>query len=1276
MANSNDLSRSIKIYIDGTPAAQGIAPVEAAIQKLEAKLASLKKSEAGYEEKSKQLKEELESKNRTLQNYQKKVQETDRILKNLSGATYKELIAVHKQVKEQLQSSIPGTQKYNAAMEQNRHVTEAMTKAQREMRVEVGCQGSTFGKATNLINKYAGLFTTTVASITGLSFAMRKSVNDYAQISEAMSNVKKYTGMTDEEVKDLNEDLKKMDTRTSREALNSLASDAGRLGIQGKKDILEFIDAADKINVALGEDLGEDAVKNIGKLAQMFGEDKRLGLREAMLATGSAVNEVAQNCSAAEPFLVEFTARVAGVAHQAGISQANIIGFAASMDENMLRNETSATAYQKILMKMFTDTEKFAKVAGLNVKEFSELVKKDANEALLTFAAAISKKGGMVDLAPLFGELKTEGAGVASVLAVMAGKTEEIRERQQLANKAYQEGTSIINEYNVQNNTVQAGLDKAKKGFMEVSYQLGERLLPLMSSMISGTSMLVRGLNTVVTFCLKYSSTLITLIAALGSYIAMQKAEIMWSKAVELWNGRILTSFKKLYTVMAAHPWMAIITVIVTFIAYLRDANSAMNESARKQKLLKDVMNEAAANAKSETNELEALIKVARDKSLSDDERRRAIEKINEISPEYLGNLTLENINTTDADIAIKKYTASILANAKAKAINAKMEELEKQKQDLKENPDLLTHWYDPFTTGTAALFSDAERTGRAIGTLFSKGTFDGWNEQTAIQQNYATSTMEAWSKRYTSEMKRISDSQQLLQDELEKTMKETISSTIQPNSISTGNGGDGRYTDEEKTEKERKARLEKLKIAYTQEQAELTQIYASGNDHRLKTEKQYSNRLLELKKDYLNKVITTAGKGTKEAVDAEKELADIQLQERKASIQKALDEEKKLYAQQQHELKEAYANGTDENLDNYETYQEALEQLEMLHLQRTLEIAGLDTEARKTIEEQLLAFKIKCLKEDQDAQKKAEKEKLKNTEESNKKQQEAYKKRIDTYKQYGEQVGSALGAVIAGQENAMEEFADTMIDIVFEVLGKIIEAEILKATATATSAVARSTAESMATTDSVLSFGASGAARAAILSGLIMGALAAAKTTLKSLIGKRSGSSSSSSGSEQSTSQRVAVSQHAAGSYDVIGKEDNKFYHKIPYIGDAPTGIVRSPALISESGAELIINADDLRRLQQHINYPLVLQAINDSRKGKQATVPQRVSGNYNTTEHIGASITSSLPGIDKETLERLIYILEILSEGIPAYVVLSELERKQRMQERSRQIGSKKNK
>lgn len=425
-----------------------------------------------------------------------------------------------------LDPSLPEWKQYNEQLKQvNARIAELKGKARET--------GLSLSKLSDGFNRYAGVAAAAVASLTAVTLTAKKCVDEYAEMEEAMSQVRKYTGMATEEVEDLNEEFKQMDTRTAREKLNALAGDAGRLGITGKDGIMEFVDAANIINVALGEDLGEDAVKNIGKLAQMFGEDEYMGLRGAMLSTASAVNEVAQNSSAAESFLVDFTARVAGVSHQAGISQANIIGFAAAMDENMLRNETSATAYQKIIMKMFTDTEKFAKAAGLDVQEFANLVRTDANEAVLRFAQALSQKGGLADLAPIFGDLQTEGAGVSSVLSVMAGKADEIRSRQKLANEAYREGTSVIKEYGVQNSTVQAELDKRKKQFQDMRIELGEKLLPSMKYMISTGRVTVELLATMASFAMRFSGEIASLAVGIAVYTAAMKASTLAMKAYE-----------------------------------------------------------------------------------------------------------------------------------------------------------------------------------------------------------------------------------------------------------------------------------------------------------------------------------------------------------------------------------------------------------------------------------------------------------------------------------------------------------------------------------------------------------------------------------------------------------------------------------------------------------------------------------------------------------------------------------------------------------------------
>lgn len=128
----NDLNRSIKIFIDGTEASAGVKKIEDAITQLENKISSLDKSESGYSKKSKTLQKELENKHKTLNTYKQKVSETDRVLKNLSGATYDELLAVSQNVRKELRAAVPDTAQYNAALEQNRRVTEAVSRAQKK----------------------------------------------------------------------------------------------------------------------------------------------------------------------------------------------------------------------------------------------------------------------------------------------------------------------------------------------------------------------------------------------------------------------------------------------------------------------------------------------------------------------------------------------------------------------------------------------------------------------------------------------------------------------------------------------------------------------------------------------------------------------------------------------------------------------------------------------------------------------------------------------------------------------------------------------------------------------------------------------------------------------------------------------------------------------------------------------------------------------------------------------------------------------------------------
>ena len=300
---------------------------------------------------------------------------------------------------------------------------------------------------------------------------LKDLAKDAAALDDVYADVMKTTGLTHEQVEKLNEAFEKMDTRTSREQLNQLAYEAGKLGINSAEAVEQFVSASDKINIALGDVLGDGAMVTIGKLADVYAKStKQLSeagddLEKKMLAIGSAVNMLGQSSTANEGYLVEFLSRMGGIATQANLSADAILGFASALDQDMMKQEMSATAFQKFIMQMIKKPAEFAKAARMEVNQFTELMQKDMNEALLKVLEGFQGKGGLIALQPIFEDLGLDAARAASVISSMANSIDQIREAQAIANSELTTGSSVINEFNTKNETMQAQAEKAKKRF-------------------------------------------------------------------------------------------------------------------------------------------------------------------------------------------------------------------------------------------------------------------------------------------------------------------------------------------------------------------------------------------------------------------------------------------------------------------------------------------------------------------------------------------------------------------------------------------------------------------------------------------------------------------------------------------------------------------------------------------------------------------------------------------------------------------------------------------
>lgn len=714
---------------------------------------------------------------------------------------------------------------------------------------------SFWSRFVNVLNTNWGAVSQIIAAYAGLSMTIRKCAQAYADMEESMANVRKYTGQTDEEVHRMNEDFKRMDTRTAREQLNELAGSAGRLGITSKDMIEEFVDGADKINVSLEDDLGKGAVDKIGKLAQMFGEDKTKGLRGAMLATGSAVNELAQNSSANAGYIVDFTADLSGVGIQAGMTQAQLMGLASALDQNMQEEATSATVFSQLITKMYQEPAKFAKIAGVEVTKFSNLMKTNANEGLMTFLSAMKSRGGFAEMAPMFEEMQLNGTRAVGVLSAVASHLDQVRTAQDLATQSYASGTSIINEFNVQNNTVQAQLDKAKKRFEDLTVELGEQIIPVTRYAISTLSIGIHVLSTLITFtfthvkqltiigsaiavctALWYKETIaIKLKAAATTYAAaidkayiatttllraaMVALQATWAYLTKGVQGYIVV-MRAARLASLTNPWAALATVLTVVgvavygaVKAFTSYNEAMRNSTQEAKNNRAVAEAQASLAKKvsdatldERNKVDMLNKVIHSNAYTVDERRQAIAAMQKLVPEYHASISKEGKLYNDNQIAIQNYIKELENAAMAEAIYERKVEINKKKLELKLKESKIRH---------SLKAVDAERKSHPE-RYESEAVADAFTGQ-LIEQNDALKSNEKQKEIHTRRLKEnLSLQQQLNAEEsyyntelrknanLQKLYKKKEKKSLQGESTGTNRttGSTGHYT----TEKERKA--------------------------------------------------------------------------------------------------------------------------------------------------------------------------------------------------------------------------------------------------------------------------------------------------------------------------------------------------------------------------------------------------------------------------------------------------------------------------------------
>lgn len=621
--------------------------------------------------------------------------------------TMKNLETVTGKLNRELKQLEVGTEAWNRKMKE----VKSHQKALQGLRDEVKGTAGAFGFLKTEIGKIGAL----AVGYLGFQFVtdqFRNIIMSNAELSDSIADVRKTTGLSEVAVRRLNAEFKKIDTRSSRAELNGLARIAGKLGISAEEDVLGFVRAADKISVALGEDLGgsEEAINKLGKLVEIFKLKDELGLEQALLNVGSAINELGAAGTANEGYIVEFTKRLAGIAPAANMSIQDVMGLGAVMDELGQPVESSATAIGQFIVGLGQDIPKFAKIAGMSVKDFSAVLQADGNKALIAVLKNVNSTGaGVAGLAANMGMLGEDGARAIQALGSLSGNLKLLETRQNLANAEFSKGLSLTEEFNVKNNTFGATIDKLKKkiGQLTSNFAFQDFLLKVTLLFSNGidfinenTEAIGRWIKIIVvagaaiityrTYLMLANSAklqfIVTILRGEKAMVLSRTATIALSGVKALLTGNLTKAaqaWRLLNVTMAANPIGAIIAAVVAIGFALTMFNSKLGIAAQAQKNLIDINKEAETATNREKLAIDRLLKTLGTENASKEQKLAAVTELRNMMPDVLQAYTDEEIMAGRATVAIKEQAAAIVSRAKARAIENKITALEDQKINI-----------------------------------------------------------------------------------------------------------------------------------------------------------------------------------------------------------------------------------------------------------------------------------------------------------------------------------------------------------------------------------------------------------------------------------------------------------------------------------------------------------------------------------------------------------------------------------------------------------------
>lgn len=349
-------------------------------------------------------------------------------------------------------------------------------------------------KARTFEDKLKGIGNTAMigglAIVTGLGVA----VNAASDFEDKMSDVAKTTGLSGKPLEKYGQSLLNLSkkTRTSVDDLVKIGEIGGQLGVPAEQ-LDAFTKSSNQFAVALGSDYGgtEQAITQVGKIKSLFKDTRNLDISEVITKSGSAINQLGAVGSGTSANINDFILRVGALPDAIKPSLKATAALGTFFEEAGIDSQIASSGFSNFLDNAASQLPKYAQEMGMSEAATKKLLETDPSGFAAKFAQGL--KGIPADqLALKFNDLKLGSLEVKKVLGALSNDTKNpatgltrLAELTKESTKAFQEGTSIGNEYNTKQQTTAAKVAMAKNNIKALTIEIGQKLIPVFSDLLS-----------------------------------------------------------------------------------------------------------------------------------------------------------------------------------------------------------------------------------------------------------------------------------------------------------------------------------------------------------------------------------------------------------------------------------------------------------------------------------------------------------------------------------------------------------------------------------------------------------------------------------------------------------------------------------------------------------------------------------------------------------------------------------------------------------------------